>query len=70
MLMKFRTKIIILNNIHGQSFMEFLFLFLTLIILSFVMLKATNNGIADRWVTLVSIITSPNPDNKIKPVLR
>ena len=55
---------------YGQSFIEFIFLFLTLIILSYIMLKATNNGIADRWVALVSIITSPDPDNKIKPVLK
>jgi len=68
--MRTPPKITILKNMHGQSFIEFLFLFLTLIILTFVMLKATNNGIADRWVTLVSIITSPNPDNKINPVLR
>ncbi|OFZ26255.1 MAG: hypothetical protein A2577_08225 [Bdellovibrionales bacterium RIFOXYD1_FULL_36_51] len=68
--MRTPPKITILKNMYGQSFIEFIFLFLTLIILSYIMLKATNNGIADRWVALVSIITSPDPDNKIKPVLK
>lgn len=54
------------KNHSGQSFMEFLFLFLILIIMSFTLMRGVNTAIADRWVQFITIITSPDPDNPTK----
>jgi len=54
---KFLSK---LNNKKGQSFVEFLFLFLLMIGLSYTMVAAFNGRTGQRWTELVNIIASDN----------
>lgn len=48
---------------QGQTLVEFLFLMIILIGLSFVMLNGFNTGISNRWQTLVRLIAQPTPSN-------
>lgn len=46
---------------EGQTLIEFLFLMIIMITLGFGMLYAFNNGIADQWKALVTLIARPTP---------
>lgn len=48
-----------LKDEDGQSLIEFLFLFLIMLMLSFVMLNNMSSGVAKRWTSLIKIISSP-----------
>lgn len=48
-------------NDNGQAFIEFLFVLLTMVLLSFGMLKGLNNSIAERWLGTVKAIAKPTP---------
>lgn len=50
-----------LGDQKGQTLVEFLFLMIILIGLSFVMLNGFNTGISNRWQTLVRLIAQPTP---------
>jgi hypothetical protein len=57
------------KNESGQTLVEFLFLFIILIGLSFILIVSTNGRIAYRWTALIKVITSENPANAAsKPV--
>lgn len=47
----------------GQTLVEFLFLMIVLIGMSFAMLSGFNAGIANRWQALVTLIAQPTPSN-------
>ena len=47
----------------GQTFVEFLLLFLLLVGLSTMFLGGMNQALQQRWVALVLIITNPSPDS-------
>lgn len=49
-----------MKNAKGQSFVEFLFLFLLLIGLSYTMVAGFNGRIGERWTEMVNIIASDN----------
>jgi hypothetical protein len=51
---------LIVNN-NGQAFIEFLFILLAMVLLSFGMLKGLNNSIAERWLGTVKAIAKPTP---------
>ncbi|WP_127715529.1 hypothetical protein [Halobacteriovorax sp. HLS] len=53
----------LLVNDNGQAFIEFLFILLTMVLLSFGMLKGMNNSIAQRWLGTVKAIAKPTPTN-------
>jgi hypothetical protein len=44
---------------RGQTFMEFLFLLLMLISMSYIMLGSVNRGLASRWTSLIQTISNP-----------
>jgi hypothetical protein len=46
----------------GQTFVEFLFLFLSIMGLSYLLLGGIGKGIGARWVQLVEAITAPTND--------
>jgi Flp pilus assembly protein TadG len=50
-----------IHNEKGQSFIEFIMLFVVLIGLSFGMLGTFNNGVAVRWKAMVETIVDQNP---------
>lgn len=52
-------RIITPHGNEGQTFIEFLFLMLILIGMSFIMFKGFRAGISVRWSNLVKIIASP-----------
>ncbi|EQC43545.1 TadE/TadG family type IV pilus assembly protein [Bacteriovorax sp. Seq25_V] len=43
----------------GQALIEFLFLFLIMVSLSFLMVKNVGVNIGNRWVALLKVITNP-----------
>jgi hypothetical protein len=45
----------------GQTLIEFMFLMIILVTLAFGMLYAFNNGIADQWRALITLIARPTP---------
>ncbi len=47
----------------GQTFVEFLFLLLSIMGLSYLLLGGISKGIGKRWVVLVEAITAPTDDN-------
>lgn len=47
----------------GQTFVEFLFLLLTIMSLSYALMSGVNLGIGKRWEVLIRAISSPTPDN-------
>ncbi len=58
-----------IRNEKGQSFVEFLFLFLLLIGLSYTMVAGFNGRVGQRWTEMVNIIASDNitaPRNDIE----
>ncbi len=58
-----------LHNEKGQSFVEFLFLFLLMIGLSYTMVAGFNGRVGQRWTEMVNIIASDNitaPRNDIE----
>tara|TARA_R110002072_G_scaffold288917_1_gene455416 strand:+ start:88736 stop:88945 length:210 start_codon:yes stop_codon:yes gene_type:complete len=48
-----------LSDESGQSFIEFIFLLLVVMSLSFIMIRGFNGGMAKRWTALVTIISAP-----------
>lgn len=56
-----KTRALSRKNQQGQTLVEFLFLMIILIGLSFVMLNGFNTGISNRWQTLVRLIAQPTP---------
>jgi len=50
------------KNQSGQSLIEFLFLFIAVIFLSFLTLKVTNVNLAKRWAYLVGVVVSTDPE--------
>lgn len=53
---------LIVNN-NGQAFIEFLFILLAMVMISFGMLKGMNNSIAQRWLGTVKAIAKPTPSD-------
>jgi hypothetical protein len=53
---------IIVNN-NGQAFIEFLFILLAMVMISFGMLKGMNEAIAQRWLGSVKAIAKPTPSD-------
>ena len=53
---------LIVNN-NGQAFIEFLFILLAMVMISFGMLKGMNNAIAQRWLGSVNAIAKPTPSD-------
>ncbi|MBP5296476.1 MAG: hypothetical protein J6Y94_04005 [Bacteriovoracaceae bacterium] len=51
----------------GQTFVEFILVLLLLVGLAGIFLSFSSRGVAQRWQTLVGVITSPNPDNVQRP---
>ncbi len=49
----------ILSDESGQSFIEFIFLLLVVMTMSFVMIAGFNGGMSERWKALVMIISAP-----------
>ncbi len=47
------------RNTKGQTFVEFIFLLLVIMGLSFILVRGFGGGISKRWVSLVKIITKP-----------
>lgn len=47
------------SNNRGQTLIEFLFLFLIMISLSFIMMNRINSGVETRWRAMIKIIASP-----------
>lgn len=56
------TEDLIVNN-NGQAFIEFLFILLAMILISFGLLKGMNNSISLRWLGTVKAIAKPSPTN-------
>jgi len=56
-------RIITPHGNEGQTFIEFIFLMLILVLMSFVMFKGFRTGIASRWTQLVNIIAAPTTSN-------
>ncbi len=52
-------ELFVLKNSDGQTFVEFLFLLLTIVLLAYGMLKVVNINIADRWTAMIETISSP-----------
>ena len=52
-------KLRLVKNNHGQTLVEFLFLFLILITLSFVFLTSINGYVGNRWTAFVKVISRP-----------
>lgn len=55
------------NDEKGQTFVEFIFLMLVMIIMSFVMFQGFRTGIADRWSKLVQMIADPTTSDTSLP---
>ena len=51
----------------GQTFVEFILLLLLIVGMAGIFLSISGKGVAQRWQTLVGVITSPNPDRIDKP---
>ncbi|ATH09426.1 hypothetical protein BIY24_16200 [Halobacteriovorax marinus] len=51
----------LLVNQKGQAFIEFLFILLAMILISFGMLKGLNSSISQRWLGTVKAIAKPTP---------
>ncbi len=51
----------LLVNNKGQAFIEFLFILLAMIMISFGMLKGLNGSISQRWLGTVKAIAKPTP---------
>ena len=56
-----------ISNQKGQSFIEFMFLLMLVMSLSFGFLKMTNNYLANYWTSIVNIIVTDGMD-KTGPV--
>jgi hypothetical protein len=50
----------ILNDQGGQVFIEFMFLLIAIISLSFILVKSSNNFLAARWEAIVGLVVAPN----------
>jgi len=50
----------IASDASGQTFLEFILLFLIMIGFSFLLLNLVGTGISDRWKNYVKVIASPN----------
>lgn len=53
---------LIVNN-KGQAFIEFLFILIAMIMISFGMLKGLNSSISQRWLGTVRAIAKPTPSD-------
>ncbi|GEM_PF-6318348 len=53
---------LIVNN-KGQAFIEFLFILLAMVMISFGMLKGLNSSISQRWLGTVKAIAKPTPSD-------
>ena len=51
-----------INNELGQSFIEFMFLFLIMLFISRVMIYGLDKGIGTQWEKLIKKIAAPTPD--------
>lgn len=51
---------------RGQSFIEFIFLLTTLVVIGFVMLRGFNSGIAIYWQGIVQVVVDQNPPVSIE----
>ncbi|OUR92920.1 hypothetical protein A9Q84_20640 [Halobacteriovorax marinus] len=56
------TEDVIVNE-NGQAFIEFLFILLAMVLISFGMLKGINGSISLRWLGTVKAIAKPTPSN-------
>ncbi len=48
------------RNQKGQTFLEFIFVILTMISLSMIFIRGINGLVAKRWEVMVKIIAQPN----------
>jgi hypothetical protein len=55
-------KSLLVNN-KGQAFIEFLFLLLAMILISFGLMKGINTSLSQRWLGTVKAIAKPTPSN-------
>ncbi|OFZ14201.1 MAG: hypothetical protein A2X86_04940 [Bdellovibrionales bacterium GWA2_49_15] len=51
-----------LHNASGQTFIEFMFLFLVVLFLSYGMIKGLDKGIGGQWEKLIKKIAAPTSD--------
>ncbi len=51
---------IFVKNQKGQSFLEFIFVILTMISLSMIFIRGINGLVAKRWEVMVKLIAYPN----------
>ena len=49
----------LVKNNQGQTLLEFLFLFVILITLSFVFLTSINGYVGNRWTAFIKVISKP-----------
>ena len=52
----------LLKKSNGQSLVEFVLLFVTVVSLSTIFLLQTNKRVAKIWKSAVELVVSPNPD--------
>lgn len=50
----------------GQTFLEFIFLLLIMVLLSFGLVNGFNSSLAKQWSALVKAISLPNSDNSFE----
>ena len=50
----------LLNDRKGQTFVEFIFILMLLIIISFTFMRGFNRLVGTRWEIMLKIIASPN----------
>jgi len=48
-----------INNQKGQSFVEFMFLLLVLLVLSFTLILGLNKGVGKTWKKMITTISAP-----------
>jgi len=51
---------ILAKNQKGQSFLEFIFVFLTMISLSMLFIRGVNGLVSKRWEVMVKLIAHPS----------
>jgi hypothetical protein len=56
-----------IDNQKGQTFLEFIFLLLILITMSFSFMSGFRGYIGTRWETMVKLIASPNQNEVSMP---
>ena len=67
------TRNALFGNPHfkrGQTFVEFILLFIAIITISFLVMRSFNIELANRWERMIEIIASPDIKNKINVQIR